>query len=88
MPTMLERWTADAVAKERTMFEKWAADAVAKEKAETGRGYVLNALRTKFKRVPKDIETAILSMSDPIALESLHAQAIQSDTLDEFAEGL
>jgi len=49
---------------------------------------VINALRTRFKRVPKDIEKAILAMSDSIALESLHAQAIQSDTLDEFAEGL
>jgi hypothetical protein len=49
---------------------------------------VLTALQTKFKRVPKDIKETILSMSDPIALESLLAQAIQSDTMDEFAEGL
>jgi len=49
---------------------------------------VVNALRTRFGKVPKDIETAILSMSDSIALESLLVQAIQSDSLEEFAEGL
>ena len=49
---------------------------------------VVNALRTRFGKVPKNIEKAILGMSDSIALESLHAQAIQSDTLDDFAEGL
>jgi hypothetical protein len=47
---------------------------------------VLTALRTKFKRVPKDIEKGVLGMSDPIALESLLEQAIQSDTLDEVSE--
>jgi hypothetical protein len=55
-----------------------------KEKAES----VLIALRTRFGKVPNDIEEAVLSMSDSIALESLLAQAIQSDTLEEFAEGL
>ena len=60
------------------------AKGVTKGKAEM----VLNALRTRFGKVPKDIEKVILAMSDSIALESLHAQAIQSDTLDEFAEGL
>ena len=88
MPTMLERWTADAVAKERTMFEKRTADAVAKERVAAKAESVLTALRTRFNKVPQDIETAILAMSDSIALESLHVQAIQSDTLDEFAEGL
>ena len=59
---LLERWTADAVAKERTMFEKRIADAVAKErtmfekrtadavaKTETKAKaeMVLHALRTK-----------------------------------------
>ena len=73
MPTMLERWTADAVAKERVVA-----------KAES----VLTALRTRFNKVPKNIEKTILAMSDSIALESLHVHAIQSNTLDEFAEGL
>jgi hypothetical protein len=67
-----------------TMLEKWTVKAKAEGKAES----VLTALRTKFKRVPKDIEEVVLSMTDPIALESLLVQAIQSDTMDEFAEGL
>ena len=60
----------------------------AEGKAEAGRNMVLKALRTKFKKVPKDIERGVLDMSDPIALESLPEQAIQSDTLDEFVEVL
>ena len=72
----------------KTIFEEYAdiaeARGVVKGKAEM----VLNALRTRFKRIPKNIEKTILAMTDSIALESLHAQAIQSGTLDEFAEGL
>jgi len=49
---------------------------------------VLKALRKKFKKVPKRIEDAIRGMSDPIALESLLEHAIDSNTLDEFAEML
>ena len=68
----------------KTMFEeKYDAG-----KVEAGRSMVLTALRTKFKRIPKNIEKAVLSMSDPIALESLLAQVIQSDTMDDFAEVL
>jgi len=64
------------------------ARGIAKGKAELGRNMVITALRTKFKRVPKDIERGVRKMSDSIALESLLAQAIQSDTLDEFADAL
>jgi hypothetical protein len=82
--------------KERTMiktiFEEKIDEGIAigetKGKTESGRNMVLTALRTKFGRIPKDVEKAVLAMSDPIALESLLAQAIQSDTMDEFAEVL
>jgi len=46
---------------------------------------VLTVLRKKFKKIPKEIETAVLTMSDPVALESLLEHALDSDTLDEFA---
>ena len=49
---------------------------------------VLKALRTKFGRVPKQIERAVLAKFDPIVLESLLVQVFHCDTLDEFAEGL
>ena len=60
----------------------------AKGEVKAGRNMVLKALRKKFKRVPKHIEQAVLSMSDSIALESLLEHAIDSDTLDEFATAL
>ena len=72
----------------RTMAEELILEGETRGIAKGEAKMVINALRTRFKRVPKDIEKAILAMSDSIALESLHAQAIQSDTLDEFAEGL
>ena len=50
------------------------------------RNMLLTAIRTKFKRVPKNIEKAVLAVSDQTALESLLAQVIHSETLDEFAE--
>ena len=76
----------------KTIFdEKYDAgmvDGEARGKADAGRNMVLKALRTKFKKVPKHIEQAVLAKSDPIALESLLVHAIDSDTLDDFAEGL
>jgi len=76
----------------KTIFEEreaiGEARGEARGKSEAGRKMVLTALRTKFKRVPKSIEKVVLSMSDPIALESLLAQVIQSNTMEEFAEVL
>jgi DNA-binding protein Fis len=71
--------------KEKTMIKTIFEEREAKGKAEAGRNMVLAALRRKFKKVPKGIETEILAMSDPIALESLLVHAIDSSTLDEFA---
>ncbi len=53
---------------------------------KAGRNMVLTALRTKFGEVPKEVEKSVLGMSDPVALESLLAQVIQCDTLNEFAD--
>ena len=76
----------------KTMFEKIEDIGVTKGKAEgkaeAGRSMVLKALRTKFVRVPKQIERAVLAKSDPIVLESLLEQVFHCDTLKEFAEGL
>jgi len=73
MPTMLDRWTVDAVAKTET-----------KTRIET----VLMFLRAKINDVPAEIEEAIFGMSDSIALEALAAQVMQCSTIDEFAEAL
>jgi hypothetical protein len=49
---------------------------------------VMTVLRKKFKRVPKNVEKAVLGMSDSIALESLLEHALDSETLDEFVTAL
>jgi flagellar biosynthesis/type III secretory pathway protein FliH len=49
---------------------------------------VLTVLRTRFHRIPKDVETAIRQMTDPISLDSWTAQAATCQSMDEFAEAL
>jgi hypothetical protein len=53
-----------------------------------GRNAVLAVLRTRFKKVPKRIETAVKQMNSPIALESLTVHAATCQTLDEFSDAL
>jgi hypothetical protein len=77
MPTMLEKWGAEREAK-----------ATAKGKAEGKIETVLTFLRTKFKRVPKEIEKSIRQMSDPVALDSLAAHIVNCESLNDFAEEL
>ena len=70
-----------------TLLEKWTADAVAKKETEMERDYILSILREKkFNRIPKDTEQAILAMNYPIALKSWAVQASTSQTLNEFLE--
>ena len=72
----------------KTIFEEKYDEGVAMGKAEAERNMVLTFLRAKFKRVPKEVEKAILAISDPIALESWAAQAATCRSMDEFAEAL
>ena len=78
--------------KERTMIKTIfdEKEAIGEERGEVkaSRNMVLKALRKKFKKVPKHVEQAVLAKSDPIALESLLEHVFDSNTLDEFAEGL
>ena len=64
--------------------EKYAHDWKARGKAES----ILKVLRARFKKIPKDVEEAILAIVDPIALDSWAVQAATCDTLEEFAEAL
>jgi hypothetical protein len=67
-----------------TMIEKAEANAVVKTKAEA----VLNVLRARFNRVPKEVEKAIHRMTDPIALDSWTAHAATCQSMKEFADAL
>jgi hypothetical protein len=49
---------------------------------------ILDALRTKFKKVQKYIETTIRQMPDLIALRSLIYDVIESQTVDESVKVL
>ena len=57
-------------------------------KAEGKAGTVLMLLRTKFRQIPQEVETAVYQMTDPIALDSLAAHVLHSETLDEFTTAL
>jgi hypothetical protein len=71
-----------------SVIDEIYADGIAIGKAEGERSIVLNVLRTRFKKVPKRIETEIKQMNSLIALTSLAVLAATCQTLDEFAEEL
>ena len=77
MPTMLYE-----------ALERGRAEGKAEGKAEAGRNAVLTVLRARFKKVPTEVEMAICSMTDSIALESWAATAATCATMDEFADML
>jgi hypothetical protein len=55
---------------------------------EARRNMILEFLRGRFGRIPKNIEKAVNQMNDPIALQSLAARTGSCTTLDEFAAEL
>jgi hypothetical protein len=65
-------------------IKKGEARGIAKGKQEM----LLGALRDKFKRVPKRIETTIRQTSDPITLQSLLRDVFASQTVEDFAKVL
>jgi len=70
----------------KTVFDEKVDEGIAIGEVKASRNLVLKALRTKFKKVPKHIEQAVLAKTDLIVLESLLEQVFRCDTLDEFAE--
>jgi hypothetical protein len=72
----------------KTIFEEREAIGEARGEAKARRSMVLAVLRAKFQKVPKEVERAVLAISDPIALESWAVQAATSASMDEFAEAL
>jgi len=51
---------------------------------KAGREIILESLREKFGKVPKNIEKAVSQMNDPIALKSLAVRTGSCTTLAEF----
>ena len=84
MPTMVEIWKAEG---EAIGEARGIAIGEARE-IERGRNAVLTVLRTRFKRVPKEVEKTIRQMVDLIALESRLVQAAACQSIEEFAESL
>ena len=81
MPTMVEVWKAEGRAEGRAIGR-------AEEKTETAREMIMEFVRGKFGKVPKNIERAVNQMNDPIALKSLLARTANCKTLEEFAAEL
>jgi flagellar biosynthesis/type III secretory pathway protein FliH len=49
---------------------------------------VLTVLQTRFKKIPKQIESTIRNIDDPAVLETLIVQSVACKTLNEFAQSL
>ena len=81
MTTIIDTWKAEGRAEaEAVSAPKW--------KAESAANIVLKLLQNKFNKVPKRIENAVRSMTDPTALESLAVHVMHSQSLKEFEEAL
>jgi len=72
----------------KTIFEEQQdigeARGIARGKAEA----ILTILRTRFKKVPKDIENAVRRINDLVALDSWTVHATTCQSLEEFATEL
>jgi len=62
----------------------WKAEGKAEGKAET----LLKILRKRFNKVPKDVESTICKMNDPVALDSWAEHALDCQSMTEFAEAI
>ncbi len=72
----------------KTMVEIWTAEGEARGEARGKAESVLTNLRTRFGKVPKEIETAVHEIVDPTALDSWVAFAVTCKSLNEFAKAL
>jgi len=72
----------------KTMAEELLIQGKAEGKTEAGREMILEFVRGKFGKVPKNIERTVNQMNDPIALKSLLARTANCKTLAEFADEL
>ena len=67
------------------IIEMFKAEGVAEGVAK---GKILATLKLRFHNVSQEVENAIRSMTDLVALESLLVHAENCGSLDEFAEAL
>ena len=72
----------------KTIAEQLVLEGEARGEVKAGRDYVLTVLQARFNTVPKEVESAIYQMIDPIALKSWAVQAATSHSIDEFARAL
>ena len=66
----------------------YIAEGEANGEIRKGREAVVTVLRTRFKRVPKEVEKTIRQMVDLVALESWLVQAVACQSMDEFTKSL
>ena len=64
------------------------AEGVTLGETQKGESMLLAFLHAKFHKVPKRIENALQSMTDPTALESLAAHPVDCQSLKEFEKAL
>jgi len=67
---------------------RYFAEGEVRGEARGGQKTVLAVLRARFKKIPKDTERTILSLTDPIALESWAVQAATCQSIEEFSQAI
>ncbi|MCL2304273.1 MAG: hypothetical protein FWC43_02905 [Planctomycetaceae bacterium] len=69
-------------------YSEGKADGYSNGKAEGKIETLLKILRVRFRRVPRDVETVIRKMTDPIALDSWAEYALTCQSINEFAQSI
>jgi hypothetical protein len=72
----------------KTIFEEKFLEGVAEGEAKWKADSLMTVLRSRFKKVPKSIESEVRKMTDPTALDSWTAYASTCQSLDEFSKSL
>ncbi len=72
----------------KSIFDEKIAKGKAEGKTEGKTETLLKILRARFKRVPRDVESIISKMTDPIALDSWAVHAAMCESMDEFATAI
>ena len=74
--------------KERTMIKSIFDEKIQEGEVKKGREMLLKYLRKRFRQVTKDVENKIMSMTDPVALDSWSEHAWTCQSMDEFAKAI
>jgi hypothetical protein len=72
----------------KTIFDEKYDTGFSEGQVDKGREMLLKILRSKFNKIPKDVEKTISKMNDPVSLDSWAEHALACQSMAEFAQAV